>query len=236
MQSSKLAIVIVAYNTPSLLPRQIDCIKKFCKDDYDVVVVDNSTNKEAIDAVYYWTTVYGTRYIKTNAASKNGSGSHVFACNTSYHRLKDRYSYFFYLDHDNFPIRDFSVVSILDGKAIGGLGQEKSKTYFWAGCVMWNNITIDKSLIDFSTNSEFGLDTGGNLYRVIERYGNDACVFFNEKYYENPCFPQTMYNFYATINDDMFMHFINSSNWNPTMGNEERVNSLLNILEERIQQ
>jgi hypothetical protein len=59
-------------------------------------------------------------------------------------------------------------------------------------------------------------------------------VFFDEKYYENPHFKKTMYNFYATINDDMFMHFINSSGWNKIEGNEERINSLINILEERM--
>jgi hypothetical protein len=116
---------------------------------------------------------------------------------------------------------------------MAGLGQEKKKTYFWAGCVMWDNRAIEHSLIDFSTNQEFGLDTGGNLYKVIEQYGKDSCIFFDEQYYENPYFKKTFYNFYSTINKDMFMHFINSSGWNKISDNEERINSLLNILEQR---
>lgn len=228
------AIVIVIYNTPSLITKQVELIRKYCRDTaYHIIVVDNSSNQEAIDAIAYYCSQLGVPIIKTQSASQNGSDSHVFACNVSYTKLKQGYDYVFYLDHDNFPIKEFSVESILQGKMIGGLPQVKSKTYFWAGCVMWNNREIDKSLINFSVSHELGLDTGGMLYKVVEQYGKDQCVFFNEKYYENPVFTKTMYNFYATINNDMFMHFINSSGWNPTEGNTERVNSLLNILEER---
>lgn len=229
----KTAIVIVTYNVPDLIIRQIDLLRKYCKDDFDIIVVDNSTRPEAIDSIAYHCQVRGVRVIKTQASSRNSSGSHVFACNLSYSILKDEYDYFFYLDHDNFPVKEFSVESILKGKTMAGLGQTKSKTYFWAGCVMWNNYLVDHSLIDFSTSHEHGLDTGGMLYQVIEKYGIDQCVFFDEIYHENPSFRKPPYNFYAMINGGMFMHFINSSGWNPTEGNTERVNSLLNILEER---
>jgi hypothetical protein len=59
-------------------------------------------------------------------------------------------------------------------------------------------------------------------------------VFFNEKYYQNPYFREGVYNFYSTFNDDMFMHFINGSGWNPTPNDEDRINALLNVLNERI--
>lgn len=234
MQSkNKVAIIIVTYNVASLINKQIELIRKYCKDEFDIVVVNNSDNSEVIDAIKYYTTQAGVAYIKTQSFQQGGSDSHVFACNTSYFKLRDSYDYFLYLDHDNFPIREFSIIDVLGDKIIAGLRQDKSKTYFWPGCVMWNNRTIDKDLIDFSVSHELGLDTGGNLYRVIEKYGIDACAFFDEKYYENAGFRQPPYNFYATINDDMFMHFINASNWNPTDANIERVNSLINILEER---
>jgi len=233
MQSkNKVGIVIVTYNVSALLWKQIELIRKYCKDDYDIIIVDNSNDNDAIDAIRYISTESRVGYMKTQSAHGSGSDSHVFACNTSFFKLRDDYDFFFYLDHDNFPIRDFSVTGILNGKCIAGLGQHKSKLYFWPGCVMWNNTTIDKDIIDFSVSHELGLDTGGNLYKVIEKYGIESCVFFNEKYYENPGFKKSFYNFYATINDDMFMHFINASNWNPTEANTERLNSLINVLVE----
>ena len=91
-----------------------------------------------------------------------------------------------------------------------------------------------KKLIDFSTSNELGLDTGGLLFMVLERYGNESAVFFNEVHVQNPYFNKSMYNFYAMINNGMFLHCINGSNWNPSESHEERTNSLLNIIEEKI--
>jgi glycosyltransferase involved in cell wall biosynthesis len=235
MQSkNNVAIVIVVYNLSSLLAKQIGCIRKFCKDEFDIIVIDNSASPPEIEAIKFITTDMGIRLIKTYSADANGSEGHVFACNFSYRKLKEEYEFFFYLDHDNFPIRDFSVCEILHGRGIAGLSQKKEKTYFWPGCVMWDNRTIDHDIIDFSCDHEIGLDTGGNLYKIVDKYGIDSCVFFNEKYYQNPYFRTGFYNFYSTINDDMFMHFINSSGWNPVENNEERINSLINVLTERI--
>lgn len=231
---NKVGIVIVTYNVPTLVLRQIECVRKYGRDkDCEIVIVDNSNEPEAIDGIRHFAGEAGVRLIKTVPANLGGSESHVFACNLSYFKLRDEYDYFLYLDHDNFPVRDFSVIETLAGRNMAGLGQQKSKLYYWPGCVMWNNRAIDNDIIDFSCSHELGLDTGGLLYKAIESVGIDTCGFFNEKYYENPYFKGLPYNFYSTINDDMFMHFINSSGWNPTDGNTDRINSLLSILYER---
>jgi len=233
MQSeSKLAIVIVVYNIPSLITKQIECIRKYCKDEHDIIVIDNSDIKEVYEAVEYYCQQANVRRIKTFSADKEGSNSHVFACNLSYQKLKDEYDMFFYLDHDNFPIKEFSVRGILEDKSMAGLGQGKSTIYYWAGCVMWDDKKTGKDIIDFSVNHELRLDTGGNLYKAIERCSIDNCKFFSEVYHENPHFKNSFYNFYAVIGDT-FMHFINASGWNPTEGNIERINSLINILTEK---
>lgn len=234
MQSKNdTAIVIVTYNVPNLLIRQVENIRMFCEDKHDIIVVDNSNNPEAIEAIRYHSQIMDVIYMKTNAANAYGSNSHAFACNVSYYKIKDHYDYIFYIDHDNFPVKKFSVKGILDGKMMAGLGQEKDRVYFWPGCFMWNNKLADRSIVNFSVSNELGLDTGGMLYKMIDRHGIDSCVFFDEQYCENPHFKEFPYNFYSLINNGMFMHFINSSNWNPTINNEDRINGLLNILSER---
>lgn len=228
----KIGIVIITYNVPSLIKKQIDLIRKYCKDEYDIVVVDNSNDAKAIEDIEYYTRSAGVERVKVQSASGAGSESNIFACNTAYYLLKDRYDYFFYLDHDTFPLKEFSVLEELGDKIMRGVPQEKSKRYYQQTSLMWDNIEIDRSLIDFSASHELGLDSGGLLYKVIEKYG-DRCGVFTEGYYENPYFKHPPYNFYACINNDMFMHFINSSGWNPVEGNSERLNSLINVLNER---
>ena len=48
---------------------------------------------------------------------------------------------------------------------------------------MLKNDQINKDLVDFSP--EPGLDTGGKLHFLVEMYGMDRVVQFNEKYVQN---------------------------------------------------
>lgn len=234
MEKTRTAIVVVAYNTAQLIKPQVECIRKFCTDNPDIIVIDNSSDLQAADGVRHHAGILGCEYLKTNATSINSSDSHSFAANLSYQKLRDSYEYFAYLDQDLFPVKEFSVAGILGDKIMGGIGQQKGdKKYFWQGALLFNNTLVDKDLIDFSPNSEFRLDTGGNLFRMIEKFGEDRFVFFNEIYEQNPGFTKSFYNFYSMIYDKHFMHFIASSNWNYKEHHEERINSLLNILYEK---
>lgn len=218
-----------------MIIQQVECIRKFYKGEPDIVIIDNSTVPEVISAInYYNNTLLNCMYYKTESAYKNGSDSHTFACNFAYNLLKQEYENFIFFDHDLFPIKEFSFEDVLSDKIMAGIGQEKSHKYFWPGCLFFNNSKIEPGLIDFSTNHDLVLDTGGNLYKVIEKYGEENFIFFNEAYHQNPYFNKSAYNWYSTINNGMFMHFVNASNWNPSEGQKERINSLLNILRETI--
>lgn len=224
-----LGIVVVTYNIPiNVLLIQIQAIKKFSLDPYELILVDNSDNPEAIENIRYHTSIQpDIRYFKVDSIPSRGSDSHAFAANLAYSLVREEYEYLFYLDHDCLPIKGFSVKEILEDKLLGGIGQEKGKKYFWPGCFMFNNAKVDKNLVNFSPNLEFGLDTGGNLYRLLEAYGPDSTVFFNEEYKQNTQFTENQYNYYALIYNRTFMHFVNGSNWASASNNESRLNTLL---------
>ena len=223
---NKLGIIVICYNNHHIFLKQIERIKKHCKDDFEIIVVDNSTSIETIKFIESWCLKLKIKRIKTEASSRNGSASHCFSAQYSYTQLRENYDLFLYLDHDCFPIKDFSVKEILNDKyLIAGIGQEKSKTYLWPGCLMFKK-GLD---VDFSTNHELGLDTGGNIYKIIEEFP-DKILYFDEVHTQNPEFTKTMYNFYALINQGMFLHFVNGSGWNNVGHHQERINSLLNIL------
>lgn len=231
---AKVGIVIVTYNNPLLIVPQLDLIKRFCKDDYEIQVFDNSFIEKAAVSILYHTTNRSHGYIRTKSKSVNSSVSAAFALNLSYERLRGRYDYFLYLDHDAFPVREFSVVEELGDNVMAGLGQQKSKMYMHTGHLAFHDTEIASGLINFSCNAEYQLDTGGNLYKVIEQYP-DRITYWDEVYEENPYFTQGFYNFYSMVNNGMFMHFINGAGWNKLeeAGQTERINSLLNILHEK---
>lgn len=230
----KVTFVIITYNISNLIKLQCECIAKFCKDPYEILVVDNSSDvKIAEDIKYFASLCAETTYIKTNASSLNGSASHAFASGVAYSKVKD-HPWIAFLDHDIFPVREFSVIETLGDKIIAGIGQAKGdKTYMWPGALLLHNDKIEKDMVDLSPNHSFFMDTGGNTYKIIDFYGKHACIFFDEIYEQNPNFTKTHRNFYAMINAGMFCHFIGGSNWDKLSDHEERINSLINIIKEK---
>lgn len=223
----KVAIVIITYNQPELLVKQLELLQRFCKDEHDVVIVDNSTKPQAIIDIRYHARKC-KHVIRAKAATADASESHAFAANLSVTKYADQYDYLFWLDHDCFPFKPFSVVETLGSKTLAGLAQAKHETYFWPGCFMVK--TSEVKGIDFSPST--GLDTGGNTYKLIKEQGLDNCEFFSEIHEQNPYFNKTRYNFYSVI-ADTFLHFIAGSDWANVGHNEERINSLFNVLQDK---
>lgn len=221
-------IVIITYNIlADVFILQVEAIKKFCRDQHEIIVVDNSYKEELAGAICYHATRLSCRYKRIKASSRDGSDSHAWAANYIYGQIAGKYSKYAFFDHDLIPVKPFSVEEILKKKFIAGIAQAKTKKYLWPGCLMFDADAIPVD-IDFSPNSEFGLDTGGNLYKVVEEIGDKNCEWFNEVPHQNPHF-RGKYDFYNMINDDMFIHFVNGSNWNDEKRNAERLNSLINI-------
>lgn len=229
----KVAIIIITYNIPSEVTiLQINAIRKFCKDEHEIFIVDNSTDKDLGEGTRYHSVQLAVQYMKTNASSKNGSDSHAFAANFSYQRFKEFGGILAYLDHDVIPVKEWSYSDLLVGKFCGGLGQGGDSPYFWPGMFFFDNYLIERSLVDFSPCA--GKDTGGALYKLIEKYGKEQCVFLNESYHENPYYKSPKYGHYSMINNESFIHFLGGSNWINISDNNERINSLINVTKELI--
>ena len=230
----KTGIVIITFNIDTrIFLLQIEAIRKFCKDDFTIVIIDNSKDKKIAEAIQYHSERLQIQYRRTISKVKDFSMSHSFAANTSYQLLRDQYDIFFYLDHDCIPVAPFSCEDILGEKLFAGIAQKKSKTYFWPGCFMLRN-NIEKEIVDFSPNSEFHLDTGGNLYHLIEKYGEENSVFFSESYMQIEQLSEVkLQNFFSIIHDT-FWHCIGASNWFKVVYHETRINSFINAVTEKI--
>lgn len=227
----KVAVVIITYNIQSeIFILQIQAIRKFCKDYFEIQIFDNSTKDHMGEAIRYHSDLLNVNYTKTNPAVGEGSENHSWAANLSYQILKDNYDYLFYLDHDCVPVVDFSIVEMLGEKLYAGIAQ-KTPTYLWPGCFMFNN-SVDHDLIDFTPNHLLGLDTGGELFHLVDKYGKESGLFFKENYCQNQYFNHKLYNHYAMI-QDTFMHFIAASNWISIEHHTERINGLIAILKEK---
>lgn len=231
----KVGIIIITYNiSAEVFLLQIAAIKKFCKDEFVIHVIDNSDDKEIAEHIRYHSSINEIDYTKTFSGSKGSSDSYSFAANFSYQKFKDDYSLMLFLDHDCVPVQDFSVEEILSGGHVAaGVGQPKAKKYPWPGLFFLNNDAVDHDLVDFSPNAEHGLDTGGNLYKIIEEYGSESFRDLSETYHQNKDYITKEYGYYSMLANETFMHFVAGSNWINKTDHQHRISSLVNIVKEK---
>lgn len=227
----KVAYIIITFNLdPRVFILQIESIKRFCKDeDYEIIVVDNSSDNDLSEGIKYHAENLGVNYRKTIPADVSPSWSHAFALNFAYEKLKDDYDIIAFFDHDLIPVKDFSAVEILGEKTMAGVSQGSKVKYLWPGCIFINNQKVEKELVRFNPVQELRLDTGGEMHEMIER---SDVLYFDEVGVNNPHIKDKYYYFYIMIHNRTFLHFLNSSNWRHVSGNETRINSLINIVNE----
>ena len=230
--NSKNAVIIIAFNNARLIDKMIYCIRLLCVDEPDIIVYDNGTIP--LDGLAYVSD--GIIYRRSLIPNYNPSDSHSNACHLEYRAFSKRYDKLLFLDHDCFPITKFSITEMVDTYLLAGVGQTKSKLYVWPGCVAFNCEALLGEKVNFSTDQELALDTGGHLYELIEKYGMSRCRFFDEISEENIFWRnQAHYQNYSLIKNGTFMHFINASGWNKEAeNNHERIEVLFNILDGKL--
>lgn len=263
-ETYKIAFLTIAFNFPEFIGHQARCIKRFCKDkEYDILVIDNSNIETQRENIQQQCESLGVKYFKVESdiikpKRMAASDDHAFALKYAFNKFKDEYDYIFFLDHDIFPIKDFSVVELLklntENKLIAaGLPQGSNKTFFWAGCFLLNMRDVDLSLIgNFSPIAGLGLDTNGDTHKLLEVYEKDRFCFFNEEFITNNHFLHIIsnkqdevrqngggevndpYKEYQLIANATFLHFRGGSNYVSCVLYAERMGSLFNVLNEKI--
>jgi len=235
--NTRSAIIIIAFNDARLIQTQVSLIRKFCTDsNTDIIIFDNSSiinlSKEIENSLLPGEDLI---YHRFNGLHFNPSESHAYACNKAYLEYSKKYGSILFLDHDCFPVKEFSVKALIYEYIVSGIPQLKAKKYFWAGYVAFDVNSMFGFLPNFSVSREYGLDSGGMLFEVIERFGDKRCRFVDEVKVLNADFENNSYPEYAMIDNGTFMHFINASGWNDVVGNKERIESLYKILSDKTQ-
>lgn len=218
----KLGTAIITFNTSAYLVRQFELFQHYIG-GY-ITVVDNSSNVNAASEIQAICEKYGRQYIKLNNSEGDSSKSHALALNEAYWLLNIPYDVLILADHDIFPTNYFNVPDFMKDLVIAGVPQIRGQiTYLWAGLVLINNLKVDKKLIKFDTQE--GLDTGGKLHRLLKTLPESAYKFLDEFQ------KKTTEGYEYSDIDGKFIHLLNGSNWKGDLDHENRVNSILKILQ-----
>lgn len=226
--SDTVAYVVIAYENPIFVDMQIRTLMRFCHDTkYDIIIADNSREPMAIvDRIgeFYNEAQYGILSAPNSRVSvlrvefdrndssvdyNNPSINHAMALNDVWKTIRDNnYSKIVFLDHDCFAIKPFNFIGTLGPNVMAGIGQQKTKMYLWVGLLFMNAEYMNNMLVDFNVCHEHGLDTGGQMWRIVENLDAQGCLrTFDEHVVNAGDFS------YSLIHRGTFMHFTNGSNW-----------------------
>ncbi len=249
---NELYIVTVAYDHVRLIEKQIELVKQHVTDkNYLHVIVDNSPSKKVRKQIKDFCDrehvgyVPVPRYIDKLIYHKIfGNGiSHGAAINwLFFHFLKQRAPVRFALiDHDVFPMEDFSFIEKLGERDFYGVERiMKDGWYLWPGWCVFRYSALSSCKPDFLPYylKESYLDSGGGNYPqfygrydlkdiefapvVTKRIRHSKELTAYEDIYHGDC---------VQLIDGKWLHFINGSNCAKIPGKEKLVDKMLDNIE-----
>ncbi|MEN9913141.1 MAG: hypothetical protein RLY66_549 [Candidatus Parcubacteria bacterium] len=234
-------IATVAFNKPEVIQWQIDLIKKNIRDPYFYTVFDNSNDPKKADEIQRVCADEQVAYVKLPKNHLTRSSSHGSSLNWIHRNYfqKRKASYFTFLDHDIFPIKETRLINILDTQSIYGLLQERKNGlwYLWAGFCSFKADAVPTKLnfLDGKIGA-IGVDTGGmNWDPIYSKYQKKHIVFPPsklEKIHESMS-PTTIVNDHSLdmieyIGD--WLHLYGSSGWKTVRDQEERDRKIREII------
>lgn len=237
-------ILTIAFNNAEVIEEQIHTIKEHCKDEYCYLVADNSTDvtisKKIEEICTNQSDVVYFRLPKWNYKKLNPSNSHGVALNYVFKSIfkgHKNISNVLILDHDIFPIKDFSIREMSHKQDVYGLKmQSKAVWYIWPGFMYINIGKFDMQKLNFKPG--YGGDTGSSNWKMIYetlsekemKFVSLRKMFINEEKYKE----FTRQGSELDILDESWLHMVNASDWAGVGGMDLKLQSVRELLDKGI--
>lgn len=249
----ELYVITIAYNHTRLIEKQIELVKQHVTDrNYLHVVVDNSPNRETRRRIKEICVKEQIGYVpvplfidKLICHKLFGNGiSHGAALNWMfYYFLKQQKPVrFALLDHDVFPMEDYSFIEKLGDRDFYGVERIKEHGwYLWPGWCIFRYDAISgckPNFLPYYLKVSFLDSGGGNYPRFYGRYDVKSVEFphvvtkrirrskglaaYNDIYHGD-C---------VQLIDNKWLHFINGSNCAKIPGKDQLVDKMIDKIEQ----
>ena len=192
-EPKEFEIYTVAFNNDRVIDYQIKLMKKNFKDEHQHVVVDNSSDEEISKKIREICIDNDTMYIRLPKNTLFSSQSHALALNYIYRNIiskRKNVKYFWFLDHDIFPIKETGIKKYLDKQWMYWYLLDKEKLeYARNAWTLWPWFCFFKRWIskkfDFRPKKSlyplYALDTWGRNYGLIFKKYNKEKLEFPKK-------------------------------------------------------
>ncbi len=229
-------LAVVSFNNAKVIEYQIKTLRKFFVFPYRYTVFDNSNNNEISIEIKQICTENKVGYVKLPRQEfihDFPSYSHGIACNYLFNKYirNGGAKYFGLLDHDIFPVERFDISEHLEKQFFYGV---RHLNHIWPGFWFMRMDSIKGKPVDFRPSYHLKGDTG-------------VCngpIFFKDiiwdKYEmigdEKRCFAgyDDAYNYGYSYFTAGWIHCWNASNHMKKVDISFKMNSIFNILDERL--
>ena len=208
--TTRIKIYSIHFNRPDFIGIQIDSFKRFVKNEFDFLVVNNSCDSN-IEKTCEDLQIC---CINLNNKDLNPSESHSLGLNELKKFIKNDGNIHVILDHDMFIIEDIDFFDYMGDKSIMFIEQKREElTYMWPGLIVINsNLCPNLQDLDFSFGIFEGIrcDSGGQSYKYLRENSN-----LNRKTPSETVETDDIndLNSFFFVYDRKFLHYFRGSNW-----------------------
>lgn len=221
----KVKVILSTFNRPDLLPIQVGSIRKYLKNENEIIVVHDSRNNEYVDDfVEVCDTLEISFYHHDSISGKSPSQYHGESIQWAYDTIV-KYDCIddltLILDHDMFLIDDLDIIEYISDNDIAGCNQHRGCVeYVWPGLIMFKYQSIKDIEFDFLPGVHMGqvLDTGGGTCYILQdkdiKYKPTGCEYPDS--YDGIDLMDEDVNLgfgFELHLDGKFLHFRNACGW-----------------------
>ena len=241
IKEQEIDIITIAFNNLELIQYQTRFLKKFIRDNYCHIIIDNSTDNTIRQQIYQYCLENDIAYVglpKNRLNLVGPSYSHAAALNYTYkHVIKKRQPFAFgQIDHDLFPTRPISIAAKLTNQPIYGPLRLRDKWWYLSAIMSFFrfDFVCDKK-VDFMpvTPDKIYLDSGGgNWYSLYSQLDREQIIFPNECIEPLREGGDRHGDSLEFFDDKLWLHTINGSCWKTINNQSEKTNQVRAYLDE----
>ena len=219
--------VTVAFNEPRLVKLQLEALHKFVEDPFQVLIIDNSLNRQAAEEIRQQCDGSGAVYLPGpwNLFSLfQGSLSHSSTLDWAWKGLLKKLpaKTLVLLDHDIFPVSPIRSEDLLRGAIAAGREEKRAGMwYLWPGLLAVSMKDFASRKFTFMPYRE--LDSGGSLWlQFYSKMPQNSFTVYSRDVVE--IMPGTRAEDSAVeVIDGRWVHLIDGSGWLDGTGKFERI-------------
>ncbi len=235
---------------------QFESLKRFCKDEFELIIMNNGSSKERISQIKSEAKVLNlTHYFIENSNHSNPT----IACAHPINQTLDRFikkeknaDLSIIIDSDMFLIQPFSFLDFINDYEIAGVKQKRGENinYIWNGIVIINHKTIKHlNELDFGFPIINGIvtDVGGQTHFLFQKYPDIKLKNILHTSHIHPknknlqVLPQELLDEYdvefcVELYENSILHYGRGSNWDgmPSNYHELKTNFLKKCISKSI--